>query len=294
LSYLAVRFDVAASEADAWSDALLEAGALSIDVSDPHAGTEHETPMFGEPGEPPPSTWQTSRLVALCAQDADWRSILDDAAELAKLGLPPYETYPIPDEDWVRRTQSQFGPIEVAPDFFVVPTWSRPPRPGAVNVRLDPGLAFGTGSHATTRLCLRWLRDNIQGGESLLDYGCGSGILAIAAAKLGAAGVTGVDVDPQAIRAGEANAAMNGVDARFVLPDALGPGRFDVVIANILANPLVLLAPALCARVADAGSIALSGVLAGQTDDVVAAYAPWFTLAAVRADEGWVLLASRP
>ncbi len=200
---------------------------------------------------------------------------------------------PIADEDWVRRTQSQFGPIEIAPDFFIVPTWSDPPRADALVLRLDPGLAFGTGSHPTTRLCLRWLRDHLRGDESVLDYGCGSGILAIAAAKLGAARVVGVDVDPQAMRASTSNATMNSVDARFVMPDALGNDRFDVVVANILTNPLIMLAPALCARVADGGTIALSGVLAGQADDVRAAYDPWFTLAAVRADEGWILLSPR-
>ena len=289
MSYVAARFDVSAADAEAWSDSLLEAGALSVDVSDPFAGTDRETPMFGEPGEPPSSLWQTSRIAALLPDGADVRAAFDAVA----LPLPAYETYPVADEDWVRKTQSQFGPIEIAPDFFIVPTWSDPPRADAFNLRLDPGLAFGTGSHPTTRLCLRWLREAIRGGESLLDYGCGSGILAIAAAKLGAANVVGVDVDPQAIGASNANAAMNGVDARFALPETLGPGRFDIVVANILANPLMLLAPALCARVADGGAIALSGVLAGQTDDVVAAYAPWFTLAAVREDEGGVLLASR-
>jgi ribosomal protein L11 methyltransferase len=289
--FLAVRFDLAANEADAWSDALLDAGALSVDVSDPFAGTDRETPMFGEPGEPPGSLWQVSRVVALFEHATDVDAAMRGAAAVAALGVPAYEAYPVADEDWVRKTQSQFGPIEIAPDFYIVPTWSDPPRADVLNLRLDPGLAFGTGSHPTTRLCLRWLRDTLRGGESVLDYGCGSGILAIAAARLGAGTVVGVDVDPQAVRASAANAAMNGVDARFVLPDGLHEGRFDVVIANILANPLVLLAPALCVRVADGGAIALSGVLAGQTDDVVAAYAPWFTLAAVREDEGWVLLA---
>jgi ribosomal protein L11 methyltransferase len=294
VSLTAVRFDVTAADAAAWSDALLDAGVLSIDVSDPFAGTDRETPMFGEPGEPPASMWQTSRITALFAADADLCALLDDAAATTGLALPAHETYPVPDEDWVRKTQSQFGPIEIAPDFFIVPTWCDPPRADAFNLRLDPGLAFGTGSHPTTRLCLQWLRGAIRGGESLLDYGCGSGILAIAAAKLGAADVVGVDVDVQAIRASTANAGTNGVDARFVSPDRLDGGRFDIVVANILANPLILLAPALCARVADGGAIALSGVLTEQTDDVLAAYAPWFTLAAVRADEGWVLLTSRP
>jgi len=293
VSFLAARFDVSAADAEAWSDALLEAGALSVDVSDPFAGTERETPMFGEPGEPPSTMWQMSRVVVLVAGDADVHHLLSDVAAATRLALPAYEVHPIADEDWVRRTQSQFGPIEIAPDFFIVPTWSDPPRADALVLRLDPGLAFGTGSHPTTRLCLRWLRDHLRGDESVLDYGCGSGILAIAAAKLGAARVVGVDVDPQAMRASTSNATMNSVDARFVMPDALGNDRFDVVVANILTNPLIMLAPALCARVADGGTIALSGVLAGQADEVRAAYDPWFTLAAVRADEGWILLSPR-
>jgi ribosomal protein L11 methyltransferase len=282
LSFLAVRFDVPAADADAWSDALLEAGALSVDISDPHAGTERESPLFGEPGHAPSALWHTSRLAALFPRDAP----------VSSLDLPPYETYSVADTDWVRLTQAQFGPVEIAADFFVVPTWSPAPT-GARVVRLDPGLAFGTGSHPTTRLCLRWLRDTLHGGESVLDYGCGSGILAIAAAKLGAARVAGVDVDPQAIRASEANAVANGVAARFAMPAAAAEAPFDIVVANILANPLVLLAPALCARVAGGGAIALSGILAAQAGQVRAAYAPWFTLAAEREDEGWVLLASR-
>jgi len=290
---VALRFDAPAAEAEAWSDALLEAGALSVDVSDPFAGTARESPIYGEPGSTPGETWAISRVVALLAEGADARAVVDDAARVTALPAPAFETYPVPDEDWVRNTQRQFGPLEIAPHFFVVPSWSEPPEPGALNLRLDPGLAFGTGSHPTTRLCLRWLHDTLRGGESVLDYGCGSGILAVAAAKLGAAHVTGVDVDPQALRASEANARANRVRARFVDADSLGPGAYGVVVANILANPLIVLAPALAARVAPRGAIALSGILAPQAEAVIAAYAPWFTLAAERDDEGWVLLAGR-
>jgi len=290
MSFLALRFDASAAEADAWSDALLEAGALSVDVSDPFAGTALESPLYGEPGSVPATAWATSRVVALLASTADARGVLAAAGETASLPLPAFETYPVADEDWVRNTQRQFGPIEIAPGFFIVPSWSEPPDQAALNLRLDPGLAFGTGSHPTTRLCLRWLRDTIAGGESVLDYGCGSGILAIAAAKLGAPRVVGIDIDPQALRASEANAARNGVAAAFLDADALTQERFDIVVANILANPLIVLAPALATRVAAGGSIALSGILEAQAAAVIAAYAPWFTLAAERADEGWVLL----
>lgn len=290
MSYLALRFDAPAAAALAWSDALLEAGALSVDLSDPFAGTDDEAPIFGEPGLATEDAWALSRVNALFAADSDPAGIVAATAHDAALDVPPYEIVPVAEEDWVRNTQAQFGPIEIAPGFFIVPSWVEPPDPSALNLRLDPGLAFGTGSHPTTRLCLEWLRETIAGGESVLDYGCGSGILAIAAAKLGAGAVSGVDLDPQAVLASRANAAANGVTARFDEPDALAPATYAVVVANILANPLMLLAPALAARVAPGGRIALSGILQAQAHDVAAAYAPWFTLAASRASEGWVLL----
>ncbi len=292
VSYLALRFDAAAAEAEAWSDALVDAGALAVDVSDPRAGTAAEAPLYGEPGLPIAGSWAWSRVVALFPDGADWKSILDGVAAGLGLPVPPHETYPVAEQDWVRNTQAQFGPIEIARGFWIVPTWSELPEPGALVLRLDPGLAFGTGSHPTTRLCLEWLRETIGGGELLLDYGCGSGILAIAAAKLGAGAVVGIDIDPQAVAASRVNAQANGVSATFGTPDALAPGAFDVVVANILANPLVLLAPALAARVAARGRIALSGVLVDQADEVIAAYAAWFTLSRWRERDGWVLLAS--
>ena len=175
--------------------------------------------------------------------------------------IPPHEIFPIAEQDWVRQTQAQFGPIEIARGFWIVPSWSAVPDPGALNLRLDPGLAFGTGSHPTTRLCLEWLREHLAGGESVLDYGCGSGILAIAAAKLGADRVMGIDVDPQAVRASAHNARENDVDAAFVEPDALPAATYEVVVANILANPLIVLAPAIAQRVVAGGRIALSGIL---------------------------------
>lgn len=290
MSYLALRFDAPAAAALAWSDALLDAGALSVDLSDPFAGTDDEAPIFGEPGTASEDAWALSRVNALFAAGSDPAAVVAQVAHEAALAVPSYEVVPVAEEDWVRNTQAQFGTIEIARGFYVVPSWVEPPDPAALNLRLDPGLAFGTGSHPTTRLCLEWLRETVRGGEALLDYGCGSGILAIAAAKLGAGRVTGVDLDPQAILASRANAAANDVAATFVEPDGLGAGRFDIVVANILANPLMLLAPALATRVDASGRIALSGILQAQQDDVIAAYAPWFTLAASRASEGWVLL----
>jgi ribosomal protein L11 methyltransferase len=232
-------------------------------------------------------------VVALFAADADWRALLAGVATRLALPLPLHETYAVAEQDWVRQTQAQFGPIEIAPDFWIVPSWSAVPDPGALVLRLDPGLAFGTGSHPTTRMCLEWLRAHVRGGETVLDYGCGSGILAIAAAKFGAARVTGVDVDPQSLRASADNARANGVTGDFAAPDGLAPGTFDVVVANILTNPLIVLAPAIATRVRPGGRLALTGILADQAQSVAAAYAPWFTLAPWRVRDGWVLLAGQ-
>ena len=290
VSFLSVRFDTDASGAERWSDALIEAGALSVDVSDPLAGTPREAARYGEPGEPGAGYWDVSRVEALFAGGADVERVLARIARSLGEPLPLHESRAIADRDWVRATQSQFGPIDLGAGFYVVPTWCEPPRDASIVLSLDPGLAFGTGSHPTTRLCLEWLRETIRGGESVLDYGCGSGILAIAAAKLGAGEVLGTDVDPQAITASRANAAANGVRARFAVPGRLGAGARDLVVANILANPLILLAPALAARTRPGGRIALSGILEPQGGEVAAAYEPWFTLAHARRLDGWVLL----
>jgi len=288
MPYTALEFDTDA--ADAWSDALIDAGALAVDAADPDAGTPDETPLFGEPGEPDAAPWSTSRLTALFADDAAAGAALAQAAAALGRAAPACRRLHIEDQDWVRATQAQFGPIAIGDRLVIVPSWCEAPQ-GAVAITLDPGLAFGTGSHPTTRLCLEWLQDCLERGATVLDYGCGSGVLAIAAMKLGAREVVGTDVDPQAIRASRDNARANAVEATFVLPDALALRAFDVVVANILANPLILLAPALAARVHPGGRLALSGILESQAADVIAAYAPWFTLRAWRASEGWVLLA---
>jgi ribosomal protein L11 methyltransferase len=224
------------------------------------------------------------------ADDAAAGAALAQAAAALGRAAPACRRLHIEDQDWVRATQAQFGPIAIGDRLVIVPSWCEAPQ-GAVAITLDPGLAFGTGSHPTTRLCLEWLQDCLERGATVLDYGCGSGVLAIAAMKLGAREVVGTDVDPQAIRASRDNARANAVEATFVLPDALALRAFDVVVANILANPLILLAPALAARVHPGGRLALSGILESQAADVIAAYAPWFTLRAWRASEGWVLLA---
>ena len=290
MAYVSIRFDVDARAADAWSDALIERGALSVDVSDPAAGTPDERPLYAEPGVAVDGYWPVARIEALVAAGVDARALVAATAGDIAAAMPHCETRPVGEADWVRATQAQFGPIRIADDFWIVPTWCEPPDPRARILRLDPGLAFGTGSHPTTRLCLEWLVDTIAGGERVLDYGCGSGILAIAAARLGAGEVFGTDVDPQALAASEANARANGVRARFAAPEALPEGAVDVLVANILANPLVLLAPVLAARARPGAAIALSGILESQEAAVAATYSRWFTLGAARRRDGWVLV----
>lgn len=291
MTWLALTIDASAEEVEALSDALLELGALSVDIRDAEAGTEREQPVFGEPGEPGATLWPASQLTALFESTADIAAIIAAAAEAAHLGRSPgYRVTELAEQDWVRLTQSQFEPIRISGRLWIIPTWHTPPDPHATNLILDPGLAFGTGSHPTTRLCLRWLDENIGGGEDVLDYGCGSGILAIAAVKLGAASAVGIDIDPGAVDAGRRNAAQNRVEADFFTTDDAPPLQADIVLANILANPLITLAPALARATRAGGRIVLSGVLRDQADEVARAFQPWFTIAPAMEDEGWVCL----
>ena len=277
------------------SDALMEAGALSVDVSDADAGTATERPIFDEPGGAPAPGWARARVSALFAIQADVPRALAQAFDAA--GVPSssaYEIGRVEDDDWVRRTQAQFTPQEVAPGLWIVPSWHALPDPGATNVVLDPGLAFGTGTHPTTRLCLRWLATRVRGGESLIDFGCGSGILAIVAMKLGAGSASGVDIDPQAVTAARDNARRNEVTANFVAAADHLPGdgntRADIVVANILAQPLIVLAPLIAEATAPGGRIALSGILVEQAAEVREAYGAWYDFGPEVEEEGWVLV----
>ena len=278
------------AHADALSDALLEAGALSVSIEDADAGAETEAPLFGEPGAEPSRAWRRNLLVALLDDEADAATLLSAAAAACGIPVPPFEAAPLADQDWVRKTQSQFDPIRIAENLWIVPSWHVAPDPRAIAIRLDPGLAFGTGSHPTTRLCLRWLTEAQLTGSHVLDYGCGSGILAIAARKLGASRVTATDIDPAALVATRDNAVANDCIVEVLAPDAVGGTRADVVVANILTNPLKVLAPALAGHLKPGGRLTLSGILDSQAEEVIAAYRPHLPLARFGSEEGWVCL----
>jgi ribosomal protein L11 methyltransferase len=272
------------------SEALEALDALSVSVEDADAQTDAEQALFGEPGMPPPKEgWQRSRIVALfTAEEAarDAAGLL--AAQDFFAGCELLGVTPVADQDWVRLTQSQFAPVEITPEFWIVPTWHDPPPQATQVIRLDPGLAFGTGTHPTTRMCLRWIATH-RLGERVLDYGCGSGILAIGAARFGATHIDAVDIDPAAVQSTRDNASANGVQLNAGLPDQAS-GRYDIVLANILATPLKMLAPLLCAHVAAGGSLVLAGILERQADELKAAYAPHGRLEVADAQDGWVLM----
>jgi ribosomal protein L11 methyltransferase len=305
MPYRELIFTVHAEIAEPLGDALMELGALSITVEDAAAGGYDENPLYGEPGlSPEVQAWDRSTVTALFNPDVDDSDDVDFIPELlhslrdAGFFLRPPEEKMVAEQDWVRLTQSQFAPIQIGERIWVVPSWHETPTdPNAICLAVDPGLAFGTGSHPTTHLCLLWLEQQSQlQNRSLLDYGCGSGILAIAAKKLGCNPVVGTDIDPQAMVAARSNAEINGVDITFALPDDAVPmlgadARYDIVMANILANPLQVLAPALVQRIRPGGQIVLSGVLSRQAEEVIATYSQWLTLSVWKESEGWVCLA---
>jgi ribosomal protein L11 methyltransferase len=267
MPWLALTLETEPRHAEALSDALLEAGALAVSIDDPEGAR--------------------CRLRALLEAGADPAQLVSSVFEQ----LPPYAVEQIQDTDWVRASQAQFAPLRVGARLWVGPTWHEPPGDAVAVVRLDPGLAFGTGSHPSTRLVLAFIEKYIKGGESVLDYGCGSGILAIAAAKLGAARVAAVDIDPQAVETAAANIRANAAKIETAAPEHLAPAPYDMVLANILSRPLIMLAPLLAARVRRGGCIALSGILESQAAEVMDAYRPFFDARVAAREEGWSLVA---
>ena len=292
MSWLLVTLVADAGRVHVLSDALLQTGALAVDVTDAFAGMPREHAWFAEPGESDTLPWELVKVSALFDEDADIAANV--AAALRAADLEPesgFEVERVADRDWVRASQSQFQPVRLSSRLWVVPSWHTPPDRSAINLIIDPGLAFGTGTHPTTRLCLKWLDANLRGGETVLDYGCGSGILAIAAVKLGALRTVGVDIDSAALLAARHNAMQNRADVRFDDASQSVLTVYDVVLANILASPLQLLAPLLAGAVRSGGQIVLSGILAHQADEVGDAYREWFDMDIKQHDESWVLLA---
>ena len=280
--------------ADALSD---ELDALSVSVEDADADSPAEQALYGEPGLPPPQAgWERSTLRALFETEAEaTQAVTLLMAQDWTDGLALIAMAPVADEDWVRLTQAQFAPVPITPSFWIVPTWHEPPSGADRVIRLDPGLAFGTGSHPTTRMCLRWIAGHAQPAQPwprVLDYGCGSGILAIAAALHGAVEVDAVDIDPAAVQSSQDNARANGVTLRCGLPDQ-ATGTYPLVLANILATPLKLLAPLLCGHLPPAGHLVLAGILERQAQELTAAYAPWVDLAVTDRKDGWILMTGR-
>lgn len=280
--------------ADALGDALLEQGAISVNVDDAHEGTHEEAPIFGEPGADS-GLWKECRLTALFAENIDISKALSEVASALEIPSPRFELTRLEDEDWVQRNRDQFQPIRISDRIWIVPTWHRAPQENAINISLDPGVAFGTGSHPTTRMCLQWLEANLEAsaGPTVLDYGSGSGILAIAAMKLGAVDAYGVDIDPGAVAAARYNAAQNEVAVHFADGESALRVVADILVANILANPLRVLAPLLAAHTKPLGALVLAGILDPQADEIIAMYRQWFDLTVWKSEEGWACLAGK-
>ncbi len=291
MSWLSITFALPQAHADAFGDALMEQGAISVNVEDADEGTAAEQPIFGEPGAES-GLWNQCRLLALFAPDADVPQAMAAAAHAIGIETPPFQQSTLDDVDWVARNREQFQPIEISPRVWIVPTWHEAPDTGAINIRLDPGAAFGTGSHPTTRLCLQWLEKTLaMPAKLVIDYGCGSGILAIAAMKFGAARAIGVDIDLQAVETARFNAEQNQVSVAFQDSESALTERGDIVVANILANPLRVLAPLLAAHTAGGGRLALAGILDEQATEIIEIYSPWFDLTVWKSEEGWSCLA---
>jgi ribosomal protein L11 methyltransferase len=294
MRWVSLSLEVGPTWAESLADALLEHGALSVEVTDADAGTAREMPLFREPGEAAEVAWARSVLSALFDAGVDPAQVLGAACSAIGMPVPAQlHTESVSQRDWVRAAQQQFGPIEISSRLWIVPSWCPPPVSGVLVLKLDPGLAFGTGAHPTTWQCLRWLDEHLRAGQSVLDYGCGSGILAIAAKKLGAGRVVATDADPDALEVSCRNARENGVMLDVLPPEALRSEGFDVVVANILASPLRLLAPLLAARTFPGAHIVLAGILAAQGGAVCAAYREWFDLVQRYPRAGWICLAGQ-
>ena len=294
MPWQSISFQLPRKHADAFGDALMEQGAISVNVDDAEEGTSGEKPIFGEPGADT-GLWNACRLTALFAPDIDVSPIFSDIVKAFHIAPPPFEITAIEDQDWVQRNREQFQPIRISNRVWIVPTWHRAPSEDTINISLDPGAAFGTGSHPTTRLCLQWLDANVKAAaqHTVLDYGTGSGILAIAAMKLGAAKACGVDIDPVAVEVARHNAAQNDVIVHFADGQSEVDFVADILVANILANPLRMLAPLLAAHTKPGGTLVLAGILNDQAEELIGIYHEWFVLSVWKSEDGWSCIAGQ-
>jgi ribosomal protein L11 methyltransferase len=290
MAWLLLKIAANEQNAELISDALMELGALSASIEDANAETDTEQAIFGEPGDPPPGIWQQNIVTAMFDQACDAQQVVSALIQATAIPQFKFTTEIIAEQDWVRATQAQFEPIKITDNLWIVPTWHVAPNSEAVNIVLDPGLAFGTGSHPTTHLCLAWLTQQNLHNKSVLDYGCGSGILAIAAKKLGAGTVVGVDIDAQAIIASGYNAEQNQVSIDFFDANDFTHQTFDLVVANILSSALMVLAPVLAKYCKTGAKLALSGILEAQTEALIARYSEWFNMDSPKQNDAWILL----
>ena len=294
MPWQSVSFQLPREHADAFGDVLMEQGAISVNVDDAEEGTSGEKPIFGEPGADT-GLWNECRLTALFAPGVDVPPIFNDAVKTLHIEPLPFEIAVVEDQDWVQRNREQFQPIRISNRVWIVPTWHRALSEDTINISLDPGAAFGTGSHPTTRLCLQWLDANLKAAarQTVLDYGTGSGILAIAAMKLGAAKACGVDIDPVAVEVARHNAAQNDVVVRFADGQSEVDFVADILVANILANPLRMLAPLLAAHTKPGGALVLAGILIDQAEELIGIYREWFDLSVWKSEDGWSCIAGQ-
>ncbi len=291
MAWLELEFCVPGPDVDHLSESLFSVGAISVDVTDADEGSAKEKAIFAEPGEIFELSWNANRVVALFDSDVDVTKVIKNLEEFVNVSqLSDYQVRTVEDQDWVRLTQKQFDPIQVTDRIRITPSWSDVGVPSDVEIVLDPGLAFGTGSHPTTRLCLQWLDQASVSERIVVDYGCGSGILGIVAKKLGSKGVFCVDIDENALIATEYNAQRNGVDVNIQSANDEFKVSADVLVANILSAPLKVLAAAFASIVRPGGRIALSGILVEQEDELCEVYQKQFDMKPFDRLEGWVCL----
>ena len=290
MAWINLTFFAEEKDIDLLSEALETRGALSIFIQDKNLNNSDEELIFGEPHSGPNKFWATNQIQALFNDSVDIKEIQDELVSNFQDIDFKFTASSVSETDWVKLSQSQFKPICIKDRINIVPSWHKINNPKLINIILDPGLAFGTGAHPTTHLCTEWLIDNVSKEKKVLDYGCGSGILAIAAYKLGAKVVKGVDIDPQAIIASKENGAVNECNIDWLNTDKDFKFQADLLVANILSSALSVLAPLLASYCAPKGKIALSGILESQENQIKKIYAPWFTFEQTSKNNGWVCL----